>query len=254
MRCSMLQPCIWSVHLTSLSLACHACALRSAEWDETHHFPVATMKKAAELGFAGLYVREDVGGAGLSRLDAAIIFEALAWGCVPTAAFLSIHNMWVLHCGDGTAVCVCGRAGGQLLAVVRRRGPTSSPAAQLARPGPTRRVASVIDRFGSPHLRGEYLPELVSMEALASYCLTEPSRCAAWRAVHGRLGRVLWLWVRPGARHASRAPRRAPRLPLGASAARRRRRHMQRLRRGVAQDHSAAQRRRLCHQWHQSLH
>ena len=44
-------------------------------------------------GFAGLYVSEDVGGAGLSRLDAAIIFEALAWGCVPTAAYLSIHNM-----------------------------------------------------------------------------------------------------------------------------------------------------------------
>ncbi len=44
-------------------------------------------------GFAGLYVSEDVGGAGLSRVDAAIIFEALSWGCVPTAAYLSIHNM-----------------------------------------------------------------------------------------------------------------------------------------------------------------
>ncbi|PSC72985.1 acyl-dehydrogenase [Micractinium conductrix] len=65
----------------------------SAEWDEKHHFPVDTLKRAAELGFGGMYVSDDVGGAGLGRLDAAIIFEELAWGCVPTAAYLSIHNM-----------------------------------------------------------------------------------------------------------------------------------------------------------------
>ena len=65
----------------------------SARWDEEKHFPVDVLKKAAELGFAGLYVREDVGGSALSRLDAAIVFEQLAYGDVATAAFLSIHNM-----------------------------------------------------------------------------------------------------------------------------------------------------------------
>lgn len=63
------------------------------EWDENHIFPVPTLRKAAELGFAGLYVRNDVGGSQLSRLDAAIIFEELSSGCVSTAAYLSIHNM-----------------------------------------------------------------------------------------------------------------------------------------------------------------
>ena len=56
------------------------------------------LRQAAGLGFAGLYVKEDVGGSGLTRLDAAIIFEALADGDVSTAAFLSIHNMasWMI--------------------------------------------------------------------------------------------------------------------------------------------------------------
>jgi hypothetical protein len=55
-------------------------------------------QSAAELGFAGLYVRDDVGGSGLSRMDAAIVFEALAGACPSTAAFLSIHNMasWMI--------------------------------------------------------------------------------------------------------------------------------------------------------------
>ena len=65
----------------------------SAHWDETEHFPVAAMRKAAELGFAGIYVDPAVGGSGLGRLDAVIIFEALAYGDVSTAAYLSIHNM-----------------------------------------------------------------------------------------------------------------------------------------------------------------
>ncbi|RRN63409.1 acyl-CoA dehydrogenase [Caulobacter sp. 602-1] len=70
----------------------------SAEWDEKKHFPVETLRQAAELGFAGIYVNEDVGGSGLSRLDASIIFEALSYGDVPTAAYLTIHNMasWMI--------------------------------------------------------------------------------------------------------------------------------------------------------------
>jgi alkylation response protein AidB-like acyl-CoA dehydrogenase len=73
-------------------------APHSARWDEEEVFPVDVLRKAAELGFAGLYVRDDVGGSALTRLDAAIIFEALAAGDVSTAAFLSIHNMaaWMI--------------------------------------------------------------------------------------------------------------------------------------------------------------
>lgn len=73
-------------------------APHSAEWDANHHFPTDVLRQAAALGFAGLYVAEDVGGSNLTRLDAAIIFEALAQGDVSTAAFLSIHNMasWMI--------------------------------------------------------------------------------------------------------------------------------------------------------------
>ncbi|MES2713443.1 MAG: acyl-CoA dehydrogenase family protein [Pseudomonadota bacterium] len=62
-------------------------------WDAERHFPVAEMRQAAALGMAALYVREASGGAGLSRLDAAVVFEALATGCPTISAFLSIHNM-----------------------------------------------------------------------------------------------------------------------------------------------------------------
>jgi alkylation response protein AidB-like acyl-CoA dehydrogenase len=73
-------------------------APNSARWDEEKHFPVDVMRKAAELGFAGIYVQEDVGGSALGRLDAAIIFEELSRGDVSTAAFISIHNMasWMI--------------------------------------------------------------------------------------------------------------------------------------------------------------
>src|SRR5262249_58657223 len=63
------------------------------EWDEGEIFPVATLRKAATLGFGGIYVKDDVGGSALSRLDATIIFEELAQGCTSTAAYISIHNM-----------------------------------------------------------------------------------------------------------------------------------------------------------------
>lgn len=101
----------------------------ASEWDEANFFPVDTLRKAASLGLAGIYVRDDVGGTNLTRLDAAIIFEALSAGCTSTAAYLSIHNM------------VCG----------------------------------IIDQYGSVEQRQKWLPRLVSMEHLASYCLTEPN-------------------------------------------------------------------------------
>jgi alkylation response protein AidB-like acyl-CoA dehydrogenase len=70
----------------------------AAAWDEGEIFPVDSLREAAALGFAGIYVREDVGGSGLSRLDAALIFEELAQGCPSTAAYISIHNMvaWMI--------------------------------------------------------------------------------------------------------------------------------------------------------------
>ncbi|MFO2511214.1 acyl-CoA dehydrogenase family protein [Legionella pneumophila serogroup 2] len=62
-------------------------------WDEQGYFPIEILREAAQLGMAGMVVREDIGGAQLSRLDAALIFEQLATGCIPTSAYLSIHNM-----------------------------------------------------------------------------------------------------------------------------------------------------------------
>ncbi len=103
-------------------------APHAAEWDEREHFPVDVMREAAKLGFASIYVKSDVGGSEMSRLDAAIIFEELSAGDTSTAAFISIHNM----------------------------------------------ASWMIDRFGGDEQRRRFLPRLVTMENIASYCLTEP--------------------------------------------------------------------------------
>ena len=70
----------------------------AARWDEEKHFPVEELREAAALGFAGLYCKDDVGGTGLTRLDAALVFEELAAACPSTAAYISIHNMcaWMI--------------------------------------------------------------------------------------------------------------------------------------------------------------
>jgi len=120
-------------------------APHAACWDEEKYFPVETLRQAAALGFAGICVKEDVGGSGLSRLDASLIFEQLSRGDVSTAAFMSIHNM----------------------------------------------ASWMIDRFGSTPLRQKYLPRLTAMDAIASYCLTEPgsgSDAAALRTTARRDG------------------------------------------------------------------
>lgn len=117
----------------------------AAEWDETGHFPRDVIKAAADLGFAGIYVSEASGGIGLGRLEAALIMEAMAYGCPATSAFISIHNM----------------------------------------------ASWMIDRFGSAELKSRYLPELLTMEQMASYCLTEPgsgSDAAALKTVARRDG------------------------------------------------------------------
>jgi alkylation response protein AidB-like acyl-CoA dehydrogenase len=110
------------------AFAAEQLAPHAVRWDQDKHFPVAEMRAAAALGMGGVYVREDVGGSGLTRLDAALIFEALAGGCPTVSAFISIHNM----------------------------------------------AAWMIDAHGSDAQRRRFLPKLVTMEHLASYCLTEP--------------------------------------------------------------------------------
>lgn len=76
---------------------------QAKHWDENRIFPTDALRKAATLGFGGIYVKSDVGGSQLSRLDASLIFEELATACVSTAAYLSIHNMvaWIIdHYGN----------------------------------------------------------------------------------------------------------------------------------------------------------
>ncbi len=70
----------------------------AALWDAREEFPEEALRRAAALGFAGIYVKDEFGGSGLSRLDATLIFEELAAACVSTAAYLSIHNMaaWMI--------------------------------------------------------------------------------------------------------------------------------------------------------------
>uniref|UniRef100_A0A3B4XQV4 Isobutyryl-CoA dehydrogenase, mitochondrial n=1 Tax=Seriola lalandi dorsalis TaxID=1841481 RepID=A0A3B4XQV4_SERLL len=82
----------------AFDFAANEMAPHMAEWDQKEIFPVETMRKAAQLGFGGIYVQPDFGGSGLSRLDTSVIFEALSTGCVSTTAYISIHNMcgWMI--------------------------------------------------------------------------------------------------------------------------------------------------------------
>lgn len=100
----------------------------AAKWDEECEYPVDVWKAAGELGFGAIYISEANGGIGLGRLEAALIMEAMAYGCPATSAYISIHNM----------------------------------------------AAWMIDTYGSTELKARFLPDLVSMEKIASYCLTEP--------------------------------------------------------------------------------
>jgi alkylation response protein AidB-like acyl-CoA dehydrogenase len=86
------------------SFAAERLATHAVAWDEAKHFPVEAMREAASLGMGGVYVAEDVGGSGLSRLDAALIFEALSTGCPTVAAYISIHNMaaWMIDAFGST--------------------------------------------------------------------------------------------------------------------------------------------------------
>ncbi|GMM92412.1 acyl-CoA dehydrogenase family protein [Qipengyuania sp. MTN3-11] len=100
----------------------------AAEWDEKAHFPRDVIKQTAELGFGAIYVSEESGGIGLGRLEAALIMEAMAYGCPATSAYISIHNM----------------------------------------------ATWMVDRFGGEAVKAKYMSDLVTMEKIASYALTEP--------------------------------------------------------------------------------
>jgi alkylation response protein AidB-like acyl-CoA dehydrogenase len=90
---------------TARQFAREEMAPNARAWDENETFPVPELRKAAALGFGGIIVKDDVGGTGLSRLDATIIFEELAQGCPSTAAYISIHNMaaWMIDAFAGAA-------------------------------------------------------------------------------------------------------------------------------------------------------
>ena len=82
-----------AIQETALTFAKERIAPKASEWDETAHFPVDVIRETAPLGMAAIYVPEAKGGSGLSRVDGALIMEALAYGCPAISAYISIHNM-----------------------------------------------------------------------------------------------------------------------------------------------------------------
>ena len=82
-----------AIQETALTFAKERIAPYAIEWDENCHFPVEVIRQVAALGMAAIYVPEDKGGSGLSRLDGALIMEALAYGCPTISGYISIHNM-----------------------------------------------------------------------------------------------------------------------------------------------------------------
>lgn len=118
------------------------------DWEKAGTIPKALWPKVAELGLGGIYVSEEYGGSGLSRLDATLVFEALAMACPAVGSFLSIHNM-------------CG---------------------------------GMIDTFGSPETKAAWLPALISMDKIFSYCLTEPGSGSDAAALRTRAERTNEGW------------------------------------------------------------
>ncbi len=98
------------------------------QWEADGTIPKDLWPSIGELGFGGLYVSEESGGSGLTRLDATLVFEALSMACPSVAAFLSIHNM----------------------------------------------CAKMLDNFASDELKSRIMPEVLSLNTVLSYCLTEP--------------------------------------------------------------------------------
>lgn len=103
-------------------------APHARDWERDGTIPKELWPQIAELGFGGLYVSEDGGGSGLTRLDATLVFEALSMACPSVAAFLSIHNM----------------------------------------------CAKMLDTYASDDMKARVMPDVLSMQTVLSYCLTEP--------------------------------------------------------------------------------
>lgn len=97
-------------------------------WEAEGTIPRAVLEEAGALGFTAMTVPEDQGGAGLNRLDATLVVEALAMACPTVASFISIHNM----------------------------------------------CAAMIAAYATPAFRDRWLPRVATMQAVVSYCLTEP--------------------------------------------------------------------------------
>ena len=127
----------------ALDFAMAEMAPHAMKWDEEKIFPTDVLRELAQLGFAGVYVGEEYGGSGLSRLEAALVFEALSAGCTSTAAYLTIHNM----------------------------------------------ASWMIDSFGNENQRSKFLPALMRMDMMASYCLTEPGSGSDAAAMRSRAQR-----------------------------------------------------------------
>ncbi|MFY2826429.1 acyl-CoA dehydrogenase family protein [Ruegeria sp. MALMAid1280] len=103
-------------------------APNARQWEAEGTIPKNLWPQIGELGFGGLYVSENSGGSGLTRLDATLVFEALSMACPSVAAFLSIHNM----------------------------------------------CAKMLDNFASDDLKSRIMPDVLSLNTVLSYCLTEP--------------------------------------------------------------------------------
>ena len=115
-------------------------APHARDWEAAGTIPKTLWPEIGALGFGGLYVSEEAGGAGLSRLDATLVFEALSMACPSVAAFLSIHNM----------------------------------------------CAKMLDMFASDALKTRVLPQVLAMETVLSYCLTEPGSGSDAAALRSR--------------------------------------------------------------------
>src|SRR6516165_2367834 len=96
-----------AIQNTALAFARERIAPHAIAWDEAAHFPTDVIREAAALGMAAIYVPADQGGSGLTRLDGALIMEALAYGCPTVAGYISIHNMvaWMVASYASPAQC-----------------------------------------------------------------------------------------------------------------------------------------------------
>ncbi|MBV1903538.1 MAG: acyl-CoA dehydrogenase family protein, partial [Marinosulfonomonas sp.] len=129
---------------TAYSFGQEAIAPFAYEWEKQGTIPRDVLKAAGELGFGGLYVGEEHGGTGLSRLDATLVFEALSAACPSVASFISIHNM----------------------------------------------CTNMVAKYGTDALREAVLERLISLDAVASYCLTEPGAGSDAAALKARAVRT----------------------------------------------------------------